>query len=134
MPVRSILSRRGVISAFLAAFAVALTPSALSAAAPSTRAASPPVICQRLPTSGLLPPGQSASTPLEPSNMWQWSASSAHQPFRWQLINRAGFVVASGSSFGNGGSVFVPFNYYRWQVTNRGNVGQFWTVCWSSGP
>ncbi|HYZ77518.1 MAG TPA: hypothetical protein VE596_09100 [Gaiellaceae bacterium] len=130
---RSILKRRGVFAALFAALAVVLAPSALSASA-SPSAASPPVICLRVPSSGLLPPGQTASTPLEPSNEWQWSASSARQPFRWAVINRNGVIVASGYSPGPGGSVFVPFNYNRWQVTNLGNVGQYWRACYSSGP
>src|SRR5919206_103956 len=93
------------------------------------------VICGRVPSSGLLPPGATASTSLEPSNQWQWSASSANQPFSWKLIRRDGVVVASGSSPGPGGSIFVPFNDYRWQVTNNGFVGQYWPrVCWSPGP
>ena len=124
------LRRWSLFAALLAALVVVLVPSALSASASPT----PPVICQRLPTSGLLPPGATASTPLELSNTWKWSASSAHQPFRWQLVRRDGVVVVSGFSAGAGGSVFVPLNYYRWQVTNQGSVGQFWTVCWSSGP
>jgi len=131
--VRSKLRRRGAIVALLTAFAVLIAASAVAASA-SARSAAPPVFCVRVPQSGLLPPGQSASTQLEPSNQWQWTASSAHQPFRWQLINRAGVVVASGSSPGTGGTVFVPFNYYRWKVTNLGSVGQYWTACWSSGP
>ena len=130
---QSILRRRGAIATLLAALAVLLAVSAVSASA-SARAVSPPTFCVRLPSTGLLPPGQTASTQLEPSNMWQWSASSAHQPFNWGLINRNGVVVRSGFSTGAGGALFVPFNYYRWQVTNRGNVGQFWTVCWNSGP
>jgi hypothetical protein len=125
---RSILKRRGVFAALFVALAVLLASSALSASA------SPPVICLRVPSSGLLPPGATASTPLEPSNEWQWSASSAHQPFRWAVINRNGVVVASGSSAGAGGSVFVPFNNNLWQVTNLGNVGQYWRACYSSGP
>ena len=124
------IRRRSLLAALLVVAAVALVPSALSASAAPT----PPTICQRLPTSGLLPPGATASTPFELSNTWQWSASSAHQPFRWQLINRAGVVVASGSSPGTGGSILVPFNYHRWKVTNQGFVGQYWTACWSSGP
>jgi hypothetical protein len=124
------LRRWSLFAALLAALVVVLVPSALSASAAPT----PPSICQRLPTSGLLPPGATASTPLELSNMWKWSASSAHQPFRWALIRRDGVVVASAFSSGAGGSIFVPLNYYRWQVTNLGNVGQFWTVCSSSGP
>ena len=124
------LRRWSLFAALLAALVVVLVPSALSASASPT----PPVICQRLPTSGLLPPGATASTPLELSMQWQWSASSAHQPFRWQLVRRDGVAVVSGFSAGAGGSVFVPLNYYRWQVTNQGSVGQFWTVCWSSGP
>ena len=131
--IASLLRRRGALVAVLAALAAMLAASALSAAA-SVQAASPPVICQRLPLSGLLPPGQTASTQLEPSNQWQWSASSANQPFSWKLIRRDGVVVASGSSPGPGGSILVPFNYYRWQVKNQGFVGQYWRVCWSSGP
>ena len=131
--VRSKLRRRGAMVALLTAFAVLIAASAVAASA-SARSAAPPVFCVPVPQSGLLPPGQSASTQLEPSNQWQWTASSAHQPFRWQLINRAGVVVASGSSPGTGGTVFVPFNYYRWKVTNLGSVGQYWTACWSSGP
>ena len=126
---RSILKRRGVFAALFVALAIVLAPSAISASA------SPPVICLRVPSSGLLPPGATTSTPLEPSNEWQWSASSANQPFKWAVIRRDGVVVASGFSPGPGGSVFVPFNYYRWQVTNEGSVGQYWPrVCWSSGP
>ena len=124
------IRRRSLLAALLVVAAVALVPSALSASAAPT----PPTICQRLPPSGLLPPGATASTPFELSNTWKWSASSAHQPFRWQLVRRDGVVVVSGFSAGAGGSVFVPLNYYRWQVTNQGSVGQFWTVCWSSGP
>ncbi|TMK90506.1 MAG: hypothetical protein E6G42_09655 [Actinobacteria bacterium] len=124
------LRKWSLFAAILAALVVVLVPSALSASAAPT----PPTICQRLPTSGLLPPGATASTPFEFSNTWQWSASSAHQPFRWALVRRDGVVVAAGSSAGAGGTIFVPLNYYRWQVTNQGNVGQFWTVCWSSGP
>jgi hypothetical protein len=131
--IRSLLRRRGALVAVLAALAALLAASALSAAA-AAGPASPPVICQRLPLSGLLPPGQTASTQFEASNQWQWSASSAHQAFVWKLIRRDGAVVASGSSPGPGGSIFVPFNSYRWQVTNHGNVGQWWRVCWSSGP
>jgi hypothetical protein len=123
---------RGALAALLAVLVLPIAASAASAGA--SAAPTPPTICQRLPTSGLLPPGQSAQTQLEPSNLWQWSASSAHQPFRWQLINRLGTVVRTGVSQGAGGSIFVPFDYYRWRVTNLGNVGQFWTVCWSSGP
>jgi hypothetical protein len=125
------LRRWSIFAALVLALAVALVPSALSAAASPT----PPVICQRLPTSGLLPPGATASTPLEPSMQWTWSASSANQPFSWKLIRRDGVVVASGFSPGPGGSVLVSFNYYLWQVTNQGNVGQYWPrVCWSSQP
>ena len=130
---RSRVRGRGAIVVVLAALAALIAAGSISASA-SRAAAAPPVICVRVPQTGLLPPGQSASTQLEPSNQWQWSASSAHQPFRWQLINRAGGVVASGSSPGTGGSVFVPFNYYRWKVTNQGSFGQYWTACWSSGP
>jgi hypothetical protein len=75
-----------------------------------------------------------ASTPLEPSMQWQWSASSANQPFSWKLIRHDGVVVASGSSLGAGDSILVPFSSYLWQVTNRGSVGQYWRVCWSSQP
>jgi hypothetical protein len=120
-----------LFAALVVALAAGLVPSALSASAAPT----PPVICVRVPSSGLLPPGQTASTQLEPSNQWTWSASSANQRFSWKLIRRDGVVVASGSSPGPGGSVLVPFNYYRWQVTNQGFVGQYWPrVCWSSGP
>ena len=131
----SVLRWAGLVAALLVLLGVvALAPGAVSASA-GAQAASPPIICVRVPASGLLPPGQSASTQLEPSNMWQWSASSANQAFRWQLINRAGGVVASGSSPGPGGSIFVPFGDYRWKVTNLGFVGQYWSrVCWSSGP
>ena len=125
---RSNLKRRGALAALFVALAVLLASSALSASA------SPPVICLRVPSSGLLPPGATTSTPLEPSNEWQWSASSANQPFRWAVINRNGVIVASGSSPGPGGAVFVPFNYNLWQVTNRGTVGQYWRACYSSGP
>jgi hypothetical protein len=125
---RSILKRKGVFAALVVALAVVLAPSAITASA------SPPVICLRVPSSGLLPPGATTSTPLEPSNEWQWSASSANQPFKWAVINRNGVIVASGSSLGAGGSVFVPFNDNLWQVTNRGNVGQYWKACYSSGP
>ena len=124
------LRRWSLFAALLAALALALVPSALSTSAAPT----PPGFCVRVPSSGLLSPGKTASTQIEPSNEWTWSASSANQPFRWQLINRNGVVVASGSSPGPGGSIFVPFNYYRWQVTNLGTLGQYWRVCWSSGP
>jgi hypothetical protein len=124
------LRRWSLFGALVAAFAVVLVPSALPASAASTA----PTICQRVPTSGLLPPGGVATTPTELSNQWQWSASSAHQPFRWALIRRDGLIVASGFSAGAGSTILVPLNYYRWQVTNQGNVGQFWTVCSSSGP
>jgi hypothetical protein len=124
------LHRLSLFAVVLVALVVALVPSALSAAASPT----PPVICQRLPTSGLLPPGATASTPLEPSMQWTWSASSANQPFSWKLIRHDGLVVAQGSSPGPGGSVAVPFNSYLWQVTNQGSVGQYWKVCWSSQP
>jgi hypothetical protein len=121
--------RRWSMVAMAVGLAVALVPSALPASP------TPPVLCQRVPTSGVLLPGATASTPIEFSNQWQWSASSANQPFSWKLIRRDGVVVASGSSPGPGGSIFVPFNYYRWQVTNQGSVGQYWPrVCWSSGP
>jgi hypothetical protein len=121
--------RWSLVAALLVALAVALVPSALSASP------TPPVLCQRVPTSGLLPPGATASTPLEPSMQWQWSASSSNQPFSWKLIRRDGVVVASGFSPGPGGSVLVPFNYYLWQVTNKGTGGQYWPrVCWSSQP
>jgi hypothetical protein len=124
------LRRWSLFAALLAALVVVLVPSALSASAAPT----PPGFCVRLPSSGLLPPGATASTPLEPSMQWQWSASSANQPFSWKLIRHDGVVVASGSSLGAGDSIFVPFNSYLWQVTNRGSVGQYWRVCWSSGP
>jgi hypothetical protein len=124
------LRARIVAAALLALAAVALLPSAVSASAAPT----PPSICQRVPTSGLLPPGATASTSIQLSNQWQWSASSSHQPFRWAIVRRDGAVVVSGFSAGAGGSIFVPLNYYRWQVTNQGSVGQFWTVCSSSGP
>jgi hypothetical protein len=124
------LRRWSLFAALLVALAVALVPSALSASASPT----PPTICQRLPTSGLLPPGATASTPLEFSMTWQWSASSAHQPFSWKLIRSDGVVVASGFSAGAGDTVSEPLNYYLWQVTNHGSVGQYWKVCWSSVP
>jgi hypothetical protein len=124
------LRRWSLFAALVAALVVVLVPSALSASAAPT----PPTMCQRLPLSGLLPPGATATTPLEFSMTWQWSASSAHQPFRWALVRRDGVVVAAGSSTGAGGTITVPLNYYRWQVTNLGNLGQFWTVCWSSVP
>ena len=122
------LRRLSLFAVVLVALVVALVPSALSASP------TPPVICQRLPTSGLLPPGATASTPLEPSMQWQWSASSANQPFSWKLIRHDGVVVASGFSPGRGDSILVPFNSYLWQVTNQGSVGQYWRVCWSSQP
>src|SRR5205807_10366918 len=107
-PMSVLLSLRkwSLFAALLAALVVVLVPSALSASAAPT----PPTICQRLPTSGLHPPGATASTPFEFSNTWQWSASSAHQPFRWALVRRDGVVVAAGSSAGAGGSIFVPLN------------------------
>jgi hypothetical protein len=123
---------RGALAALLAVLVLPIAASAVSAGA--SAAPAPPSICQRVPTSGLLPPGQTAQTQLELSNLWQWSASSAHQPFRWQLINRLGTIVVAGTSQGTGGSVFVRLDYYRWRVTNLGTVGQFWTVCSSSGP
>ena len=123
------LRRWSLVAALLVALAVALVPSALSASP------TPPVLCQRVPTSGLLPPGATASSPLDASMQWQWTASSANQPFSWKLIRQDGVVVASGSSPGPGDSILVPFNNYLWQVTNHGSVGQYWPrVCWSSQP
>jgi hypothetical protein len=126
------LKRRGVLAALLAVVVLPIAASAVTATA--SAGPTPPTICQRVPTSGLLPPGQTAQTSLQLSNLWQWSASSAHQPFRWQLINRAGTVVFTGMSQGAGGTISVPLDYYRWRVTNLGTVGQYWTVCSSSGP
>src|SRR5947209_4581475 len=61
---QSILRWRGAIATLLAALAVLLAVTAVSASA-SARAASPPTFCVRLPSTGLLPPGQTASTQLE---------------------------------------------------------------------
>src|SRR2546423_5710765 len=98
------LRRGGLLVALLVALGVVLVPSALSASAAPT----PPAMCQRLPLSGLLPPGGAASTSFQLSNQWQWSASSAHQPVRWQLVRRDGAVVLSGVSAGGGGPGLLP--------------------------
>ncbi len=92
--------------------------------------------CVRVPQFGYLPPGRSASTEIEFSSFWAWSASSAHQPFHWQLRSYpylgdlSGHIVHQGDSRGEGGSLQVAPGLYRWEVTNKGTVGQAWTVCW----
>ena len=92
--------------------------------------------CVRVPLIGYLPPGRSASTDIESSSFWRWSASSAHQPFHWELHTSSFLgdpwdrIIYQGDSRGDGGSLQVRPGLYRWEVTNKGTVGQAWTVCW----
>ena len=92
--------------------------------------------CVRVPLIGSLAPGRSASTEVTFASFWEWSASSAHQPFHWELHTSSYLgdprdrIVYQGDSRGDGDFHYVRPGLYRWEVTNKGTVGQAWTVCW----
>jgi hypothetical protein len=75
-------------------------------------------------------PGVYASTTFQYSNTWSWGWASSAQQFYWYVKRTGGQIQVSGHSFGDGGTVHVPANIYRWQVYNAGSVAQNWVACW----
>lgn len=118
------MRKSALVVALIAALAVGGSGSAAPGPIPEASG------CQRVPSSGTLPPNQSASTTLEYSNYWQWSNASATQSFDWSIRKTDGTSVASGSSGGSGNSRSLPANDYLFRVVNRGAVGQYWNVCY----
>lgn len=93
----------------------------------------PVTTCVRVPVSGELAPGSTASSPVEYGSTWRWSAASAGQRYRWSLVDASGGTVMFGQSDGSAGSLFLwSAGSYRWRVLNGGTVGQHWTLCVSS--
>lgn len=83
--------------------------------------------CARVPASGTLAPGASASISPKYSNLWTWTAGSAGQQFQWTITNTTPLATGQTSS---SGSRSVPAANHGFTIRNLGVVGQWWTVCW----